>query len=319
MVSHFNNDGLRHRLAMRLARYGIRLLSLLFLLPLCTGCVGHTNPFIPVTVTHDVVYGRGYVRDDTGQADWKLKDLLLDVYTRPFHTRKPRPGVILVHGGSFVEGSKSNEHIVDCATYLAQQGYVCFSIDYRLESDHPPAPALWNIANLSAVAHAAIVDAKTAVRYVRAHAEEYGVDPARIALVGESAGAVAGVAVAVTDPDAYASDGRNFPVPKENNPGISPRIQAYVHLWGGIDHVLLSIGPHDPPVMIVHGSKDRHLFTTFASSKRFHALLELYGIPHEFYKAKGMGHGAWDYVYHGKTLKRLIRDFLDQYLPRPAE
>ena len=272
------------------------------------GCPSGGLPGSAVDVTRDVPYGVGYVADST-KGGYTLAPLLMDVY-RSAKATGPQPGVIIMHGGGFFEGSRGDERMVDYATYLAARGYVCFSIDYRLIQDNPPAPDLWGSFFFPAAVHAAIVDGKAAVRHVRKRAGDYGVDADRIAFIGESAGAIAGVAVAVTDPDEYAKDGDDFPVPAENAPNTSPRVQAYVHLWGNADHVLGEVTPDDPPTMIVHGKDDDVSLTPFAAAERFHFMLELQDLPHEFYAAEDFGHAAWNYRDHGKSLEWLTLDFL---------
>ena len=85
----------------------------------------------------------------------------------------PFPAAILVHGGGFDEGSKST-NVRPLFEPLANAGFAWFSIDYRLapKAHFPDSMA----------------DVNTAIRWVRAHAAEYHVNPAEIALIGESAG-----------------------------------------------------------------------------------------------------------------------------------
>lgn len=267
-----------------------------------------------VAVTRDLVYGTGNAAAPEGAEGYVPSDLLMDLYTPDPLPDALLPAVVLMHGGGFTDGSKDDERIVAMARYLAQRGFAVFAITYRLDAAAPPAPSWWANFELTSSMHAAIVDAKTAVRHVRARAADYGVDPNRIGFVGESAGAVAGAAVAVTDAADFATDGEGFPHPDTNYPEESARVQAYVHLWGGIDHVIDEVGSDDPPTMIVHGTDDDRFFTWFHASKRFHALLELYQIPHEFYEADGFGHGAWEYTYRGKNLHSLVHEFLRDYL-----
>lgn len=287
----------------------VPLLACMAASALLTGCPDPAGPYTWV-VTKDLVYAVGNVSDGSGQAAWEQKQLLLDAYEPEGGPAAGRPAILLVHGGSFKEGSKEKAQIVEFAEYFASHGYVAFAMNYRLDADYPPAPDHWSTLSLSAAVHAAIVDIKAAVRYIRANAEVYGVDAGRVALLGESAGAIAGVAAAVTDPDTFASDGPDLPIPEFNHPGVSPRVQAYIHLWGNADHVLLELDRGDPPTMIVHGDKDDEFFTPFASAKRFHTVLDLLGVPNEFYVAEGFGHGAWDYRKDRKGLKRLILEFL---------
>ncbi len=265
------------------------------------------------TVSRDVPYAQGYVADTAKVDGYVLRDLHLDAYI-PDEAIGATPAVILMHGGGFSEGSKNDERIVEYGEFLAARGYAAFAMNYRLVPDDPPAPASWESTSFSSAVHAAIVDAKAAIRYVRANAGAYGVDPNRIAFLGESAGAIAGVTAAVTDSSAYSNDGADFPVPAFNNPGALSTLQTYIHFWGSADHVLLNIRGSAPPIMIVHGTDDDTPLATFAAAERLHAALELWGVPHEFYEADGFGHGAWNYSLRGLGLKSLTLEFLDEHL-----
>ncbi len=277
-----------------------------------TGCPGGM-PQMGLEETKDVVYGTGYVEDPANPGQYITKDLLLDVYSTASPGDK-QPAVLLIHGGSFEEGSKENEEVIEYARYFARRGYVCFAMNYRLQADKPPAPMLWDIVNLTSTAHAAFVDTKAAIRFVRANADKYNVDPDRIGVWGESAGAICALTAAVTDPDDYASDGGDFPIPEGNNPGVSPRVQACIDLWGGADHVLLQFDRGDPPIMVLHGEDDDRAFTWFSAAERIHFALELYDIPHEFYPIEGAGHGAWDAIVNFKNVKTLCVMFLNEHL-----
>jgi acetyl esterase len=111
------------------------------------------------------------VRRDIEYGTANGKRLLLDAYLPPAGEGR-RPAVVMVHGGGWRVGDKASWQPE--AEKLAARGWVAFSVNYRL--DEP------------AVFPAEIDDVQAAVRWVRAHAEEYKVDPARIAAVGESAG-----------------------------------------------------------------------------------------------------------------------------------
>lgn len=99
------------------------------------------------------------------------KPLLLDLHVPD--GAGPFPAAILVHGGGFDEGGRST-NVRPLFEPLSQAGFAWFTIDYRL------APA----------AHApdAVADLNSAIEWLKAHAAEYHVDPAKIAIIGESAG-----------------------------------------------------------------------------------------------------------------------------------
>jgi acetyl esterase/lipase len=123
-----------------------------------------------VKVTQDVQYG-----DASGVA------LMMDVY-QPSGSG-PFPALIMIHGGVFTHGDKSN--LADDAQFFAQNGYACFSINYRLAPQYR-----WP---------AGLDDAQTAVRFIRSHAKDYDVNPDRIGVLGASAGGTYG--------DLLATDG----------------------------------------------------------------------------------------------------------------
>src|SRR5882672_7289937 len=90
----------------------------------------------------------------------------------------PFPAVILVHGGGWTGGDKSGGpkkgYMAPMHESLQRAGFAWFSINYRLAPKHPYP--------------ACIEDVESAIRWVKAHAAEYQLDPRRIALSGESAG-----------------------------------------------------------------------------------------------------------------------------------
>jgi acetyl esterase/lipase len=101
--------------------------------------------------------------------------LLLTV-VRPPDRPEPRPAVIVIHGGGLVQGTRWDHG--EAAIGLALAGYVTFSIEYRLYVPGEPA-TLWP---------AQLDDVQRAVRWVRANAGTYGVDPNRIGAFGFSSG-----------------------------------------------------------------------------------------------------------------------------------
>lgn len=299
--------------ALKLNRAGVGMLALPWVLAL-VGCPGPLSPTYDVLVLRDVVYGVGNVSDGTEPRVWNRKNLLMDAYSPEGLDAPDKPALLLVHGGSFQEGSKEKEEIVSFANYFAQRGFVAFAMNYRLDGDSPPAPDTWDAASLTSAAHAAMVDIKACIRHLRANAATYGIAPDKIALLGESAGAIAGVVAALTSDGYYETDGESFPIPLENNPGVSGRVQAYMHFWGNADLVLLHLDRGNPPIMIVHGTDDDNFFTPFSGAERLHGLLELFNMPHAFYAAKGFEHGAWGYRLRGDNLKDLTMEFLAEHL-----
>jgi dipeptidyl aminopeptidase/acylaminoacyl peptidase len=270
--------------------------------------------FARTEIDRDVVYGKGYVAESVGETP-HLRDLVMDVYHAAAKFEGPRPAAVLIHGGSFRTGDKSHDDLSGLARHLAQRGYMCFSINYRLIGDNPPADGHWQFTLAQAAIHAAFVDAKTAIRHVRANAAAYHVDPARIAVIGDSAGAFAALAAGITDPEDFARDNAELPVPPENNPGVDPKPQAVVDLWGSAELIRDKFDADDPPMCIIHGTKDDHIGVTFHVAKNIVAECEAHGIPYVFYPIEGKKHGAWDGKYEGKTINELVTDFLSAHMP----
>lgn len=122
-----------------------------------------------------VVYG---VRNSSGS-------LLLDAYAplafdSTQYAQQRWPLALVVHGGGCVAGSRSDDYAVALSQALAQRGYLAFSIDYRLKG-----------TCLDGGSTMAADDVRAAVRFARAQADTWRIDPTRIALVGASAGAIA--------------------------------------------------------------------------------------------------------------------------------
>jgi acetyl esterase/lipase len=116
--------------------------------------------------------GAGVARTTETFATVEGQTLKLDVYLSPSQETTLRAAVVVVHGGSWNAGERSDYPFWN--EWLARQGYAVFDVDYRLA----PQPN-WLTAT---------GDVKCAVGWVRANAGRFAVDPARIALLGRSAG-----------------------------------------------------------------------------------------------------------------------------------
>jgi acetyl esterase/lipase len=184
--------------------------------------------FSTVTKTTDVIYGAAV------DAQGTTVSLKLDVYRPVGDTNVKRPLIIFAHGGSFRAGNKNSAEIVDEANTFAKKGYVTASIDYRLSTD-----------GLNAI-YRAVHDAQTSVRFFRAQASTYGVDPSRIAFGGSSAGAIMALLVGFN---------ANLPGDVGSNPGFPSSVGAAVAISGAAIFNN-QIGPGDAPSLLFHGTAD---------------------------------------------------------------
>ncbi|HWC97005.1 MAG TPA: alpha/beta hydrolase [Candidatus Sulfopaludibacter sp.] len=150
------------------------------------------------------------------------KPLLLDLHVPD--GAGPFPAAILIHGGGFDGGSRST-NVRPLFDVLANAGIAWFSIDYRMapEFRFPEARA----------------DVATAIRWLKAHAAEYHVDPSRIVLIGESAG---GFLV-------------NWAGTHETP---ETKVRAVVDLYGPVDYGKLAERRRDHPELFNMTSINRH-------------------------------------------------------------
>lgn len=226
--------------------------------------------FTNVTVERDLTYG------SAPDAQGNPVALKLDLYQPAGDTIAKRPAFVWVHGGGFTAGSKSSG--AARATFFAKLGYVAVSIDYRLLSpdgcggQREPGPVC------EAAAYAAQHDAQAAVRWLRANASAYRIDPDRIAMAGGSAGAVTSLLAAWRADDPGSS----------GNPGHSSAIRAAVSVSGGLP-VNPYIDAGDAPALFIHGTEDRVVFFDWAVQNAI-AMHNL-GIFTVFEALEGAGHG----------------------------
>lgn len=96
------------------------------------------------------------------------------LYPEEMEVGKKYPAVVFFFGGGWVGGSR--EHFRPQATYFAKRGMVCFLVDYRTRSVHQNPP------------FESLKDAKSAMRFVRSHADQFHIDPDQIIAGGGSAG-----------------------------------------------------------------------------------------------------------------------------------
>lgn len=186
--------------------------------------------FPDVAITRDLEYGTAPA------ADGSPVRLLLDLYQPAGDTVAARPAVVWAHGGGFSGGSKRSGPSPAFAAFFARLGYVAVSIDYRLLAPRGCSGGSSGSACSSAAA-AATEDAKAAVRWLRANAAAYRIDPERIAIGGESAGAIMATWVGLT-------------------PDPASRVQGWISISGGLPSGALA-GAGDAPGYLFAGTTDR--------------------------------------------------------------
>lgn len=211
------------------------------------------------------------------------------------------PAVIWMHGNHHDKADVREQNI---CTQLAEAGYVAISINYGSWPDsdageeHSPR-ILQNIAN-----------ARNAVRFFRAQAGDYGIDPKRIALSGGSAGGWLALMAGLTDGDPAFDSAPPYP-------GVSSAVSAIGDFYADTDAWLKSkIATNSPPVLIVHGKADTNV--DYHESVELDQLLANAGVPHKLVLLENVGHGfdfiSWQQKPLPQDLRPLVLDFLKVHL-----
>jgi acetyl esterase/lipase len=218
--------------------------------------------FPSVDVTNDIRYSEA--RNVRGESEV----LRLDIYQPSGDKAESRALIVWIHGGGFYKGDKRDAQMVGLAERFARRGYVCASINYRLERGDMTGP-------LDTAVRHAVEDATDAFRFLATNAPALRIDTNRAAVGGGSAGAITSLHLAYGD--------------ATRTPG-GVRIRAVVDFWGG----LFGIGTMracGPPLIVIHGTADRVVPFEFAEKLRARAL-EV-GIVCDYHPLKDAPHAAW--------------------------
>jgi acetyl esterase/lipase len=273
-------------------------------------------PPYPTEIPHDVELRRDV---QFGEADGRT--LLMDIALPRDGAKSGRPALVYFHGGAWRSGSKANG--VPAICFYARHGFVAASAGYRLSG--------------TAQFPAQIEDCKCAVRFLRANAAEFGIDPARIGAMGSSAGGHLAALLALTaGRDVYAARGgwENFPdhvaavcdlygvsdflrMPPKQFPD---ELSSTARLFGGTLEELrdkyAEASPVNhahadaPPFLLVHGDAD-DLVPPEQSAILFEAL-KIAGADATLHLVKGAGHGSLNVV--NAEVRALILAFFERHL-----
>jgi acetyl esterase/lipase len=197
--------------------------------------------FASISETQNVQYGAA------PDLNGNTVPLMLDLYQPSGDTVRQRPAIVWVHGGGYCCGDKFSSPSTTLAQEFAHYGYVTVSINYRqlvpggcgVTNDHVTQACY-------AAAAAAQHDAQAAVRWLRANATTYGIDPTRIGIGGESAGAITATLVGL-DPQDPGDSG---------NPGYSSAVDAFMSLSGGAVDGKFTASPGDAAGLLFSGTSD---------------------------------------------------------------
>jgi acetyl esterase/lipase len=238
---------------------------------------------------------------------------------------RPIPVIAYIHGGAWLGGDRAGGH-GRLAGYVASGEYAGVSIGYRLTRE-----AIWP---------AQIHDCKAAIRWIRANAKKYNLDPDKIGVMGESAG---GHLVAMLGTSGGVKDLEGDLGPHKD---VSSRVQCVVDLFGpsdipamkdypsNLDHDAASspegklvggrvsdkkdmavaaspvtyVSADDPPFLILHGNKD--MVVPYNQSERLSAALKKAKVECYFVTVDGGSHGG----FRNPEVQKRERQFFDKHL-----
>lgn len=201
----------------------------------------------------------------------------------------PWPAVVFVHGGGWTAGDKAQ--VPPEVAALQAEGFLVASVNYRLAPAHPfPAQ---------------IEDVACAVRFLRAHAATFNLDPARVGAMGSSAGGHLVGLLGTSDPSSgwavgeyLEQSGRvqavaDFFGPADLTVPFAGNLVSNNAIFGGVDPAEASpvthATPDDPPFLLVHGRNDT--LVPLSQSELLLAALQEQGVPAELLVVENAGHG----------------------------
>jgi acetyl esterase/lipase len=252
----------------------------------------------------------------------------LDLYVPT--DRRGEPLIVVLHGGGWVGGDKAGDSLNPVLLDLLWDGYAIASINYRL------APA----ANWPTQ----IQDCKAAIRWLRAHANDYGYDPNRVGAYGESAGGHLAAVLGTSSGTTIFDVGENL--------GYSSAVSCAADLFGPTDLISLALNPavgpvvvpqllggpvqehldlarsanpityvhhHEPPMLVIHGTDDA--LVPYSQSVLLVRAMRGVTAPYYFHTVIGGGHnGYFGYLGQGiglfedRAVKPLIHAFFAHYV-----
>jgi acetyl esterase/lipase len=232
-----------------------------------------------------------------------------------------QPAVIIVHGGGWVAGDRRTT-VAPLFQPLNDAGFAWFSISYRLAT---------SITQFGV----AIDDVQSAIRFIKSHAAEYGIDPSRLALIGESAGGqLASMAVLRGGPDVAVKAVVALYAPSDlvslaKTSGYVPdsiRDQVQGTPWEGLVLAGLSqlspinnVRGNMPPFLFIHGTSDT--LVPYNQSVDMCQRMRSKGGSCEVYRVQGGGHGIrwWEsYPKIAVAYKAKMINWLEVQLGAPT-
>lgn len=248
----------------------------LTLIPVTAKAVG--SPPVGEAFVYKKVDDRGLKLYVTKPADWKASD--------------KRPAIVFFHGGGWTGGSPGQ--FTEHSKYLASRGMVCIQVQYRLldrKASKPPVTCCR--------------DAKSAMRWVRSRAAEFGIDTNRIASGGGSAGGHLAAFVGMVEGTDDPADDLNVSAKSNAMCLFNPVFDNGPGAWGakrvGDRYPEFSpchnVSKDDPPAIVFLGSKDS--LVPVQTAYDFRDNMKKVGVTAEVHIFEGMPHGFFNHGRNG--------------------
>jgi poly(3-hydroxybutyrate) depolymerase len=187
------------------------------------------------------------------------EQLSMDVYEPANAEGKKFPLIIFMHGGNFRTGDKTE--LAYMSAGLADNGYVCVSINYRVGwgTGSPNNPCNGDTQQLKKAVYMAIQDAHTALRYLASHADEYSIDKNWVFVGGQSAGAIAALCTAYLsqkNANDYFSNVSSDLGDIDAGAGSSYKLRGVISMWGALINPNVITASTALPTIFFQGAKD---------------------------------------------------------------
>ena len=311
----------------------------------------YTNTLFPSSIiTQNVVYGSAPSVDGFGtvESSTTSQNLLMDIYKPQGDTFTNRPVIIFAHPGGFFSGSKNVDDMMAFCDYFARKGYVTATIDYRLGFSVTD-----NIAMHSTRAvYRGLQDGRAAIRYFRANAATYGIDPNKVYFVGSSAGAFIALHSIYLDQisekpiETGVYPYTNLIAPYSHiapdlggldigaNLSFNGKPDAVISMWGAIQSTNLITANNNTPVFLIHGEADATVSFNTGSPFGYSSLpqadgsnpintklnalnftnKETYFVPNVGHEFYGAANGTWSNGTGGNSYWPIVLDRSTSFL-----
>lgn len=236
----------------------------------------------------------------------------------PVAPEEPTGAVIVVHGGGFTGGDRAGGVMRDLCETVAERGAAAFSIDYRLAPEYTYPAQVDDLAN--------------AVRWLRepAQAERFGIDPARIGVLGSSAGAIMAQTLATRGQGPLDSGDRVAavvslsgvsvltPEARELGRPSEPAVRTVLDYLGCASEAdcpqsvpgspISGVDPSDPPMLLVNGTGE---LVPHQQAETMASALRSAGVPAELLIVDAPEHGT---ALLDSTVRRSVLSYLETHL-----